>query len=589
MRAGDRLLTYIVERELGEGGMGTVYLGRHTVLNQQVAIKVLSPLLARDKALRERFIQEANIQAGLRHPGIVQVLTAEMEGEQPSLVMEYIEGKSLSEVLEMRGALPVEDALKIMEQVLSAVGYAHRQGVIHRDLKPSNVMVMATGEAKVTDFGIAKVLGSSKLTRTGAAMGSAHYMSPEQIRRPEAVDASSDIYSLGCVFYEVLTGRPPFGEADASGTESDYEVKTAHVTEAVPAFETVKSGIPAWLATLVTSMLEKEPDQRPSSCEAIVAALEGGRNVENTQIIQGNKKPDWGQTESGRHDFYEDPHKPLEASSADSKTDKSRKNAVLTVAVLFAIVGPIVFKLGSDTPTDRQEPAASVGVSTPIHEQKANNVRPTASVEVSTPIHEQKANNVRRRAEQLALKIEAGNPNNKEPCPQDKNARHHNCWGTYIFADGDQYAGRFTIGDTYVGEFKDGLAHGLGAYTFQNGDKYVGEFKADFLYGLGTYFSATDTYVGEWRGGKFHGQGTDIFATGDKYVGEFKDHRKNGRGTYTLADGSKYVGEWKDGHFNGLGIKYRVDGSIEESGHFQKGKIIKYEYVDPSIFTRIAK
>jgi serine/threonine protein kinase len=105
-------------------------------------------------------------------------------------------------------------------------------------------------------------------------MGSAHYMSPEQIRRPETVDARSDIYSLGCVFYEVLTGRPPFGEKDASGTESDYEVKTAHVTEVVPALEAVNSSIPAWLAKLVMSMLEKEPAKRPSSCEAILAEIE---------------------------------------------------------------------------------------------------------------------------------------------------------------------------------------------------------------------------------------------------------------------------------------------------------------------------
>ena len=273
MKVGDRVLSYIVERELGEGGMGTVYLGRHTVLDQQVAIKALSPMLARDEALRMRFIQEANIQAKLRHPGIVQVLTAEMEGEQPSLVMEYIEGKSLSEVLDLRGALPVDDAIKIMTQVLSAVGYAHDQGVIHRDLKPSNVMVMATGEAKVTDFGIAKVLGSSKLTRTGTAMGSAHYMSPEQIRRPETVDARSDIYALGCVFYEVLAGQPPFGEKDASGTESDFEIKTAHVTESAPTLEKFNSDLPDWLAQLVMQMLEKEPERRPSSCDVILEGL----------------------------------------------------------------------------------------------------------------------------------------------------------------------------------------------------------------------------------------------------------------------------------------------------------------------------
>jgi serine/threonine protein kinase len=135
-------------------------------------------------------------------------------------------------------------------------------------------MVMGSGEAKVTDFGIAKVLGSSKFTRTGTAMGSAHYMSPEQIRRPETVDARSDIYSLGCVFYEVLTGRPPFGEKDASGTESDFEIKTAHVTELVPSLDRAGRSIPDWLASLVMKMLEKEAEKRPPSCEAILAEIE---------------------------------------------------------------------------------------------------------------------------------------------------------------------------------------------------------------------------------------------------------------------------------------------------------------------------
>ncbi len=270
MNTGEHISDYVVERVLGEGGMGEVYLARHTALDQQVAVKILDPEVARKSGVRERFIQEANIQAKLKHPNIVQVLTAtKTDGGTPALIMEYVEGKSLSEVLELRGALPKDDALKIMGQVLSAVGYAHRQGVIHRDLKPSNVMVMASGEVKVTDFGIAKVLGSSKLTRTGTAMGSAHYMSPEQIRRPDTVDARSDIYSLGCMFYEVLTGRPPFGDKDESGTESDFEIKNAHISEGIPFLKNEKSDIPAWLSSLVTRMLEKEPENRFSNCDLI--------------------------------------------------------------------------------------------------------------------------------------------------------------------------------------------------------------------------------------------------------------------------------------------------------------------------------
>jgi serine/threonine protein kinase len=272
MKAGDRVLDYVVDRELGEGGMGKVYLARHTVLDQQVALKVLDPEVSRKPDVRERFIQEANIQAKLRHPGIVQVLTAtQAESGTPVLVMEYVSGKSLAEVVEKRGPLPVDDALKVMERILSAVSYAHQQGVIHRDLKPSNVMVMASGETKVTDFGIAKVLGSARLTRTGTAMGSAHYMSPEQIRRPETVDARSDIYSLGCMFYEILTGRPPFANKEEPGADSDFEIKTAHVNEIAPEPSRLNKNIPAWLDAFIMQSLEKDASRRQSSCEEMLA------------------------------------------------------------------------------------------------------------------------------------------------------------------------------------------------------------------------------------------------------------------------------------------------------------------------------
>jgi serine/threonine protein kinase len=586
MKEGDRVLSYIVDRELGEGGMGTVFLGRHTVLNQQVAIKALSPLLSRDQALRERFIQEANIQAGLRHQGIVQVLTAEMEGEQPSLVMEYIDGKSLSEVLELRGALPIGDALKIMEQVLSAVGYAHRQGVIHRDLKPSNVMVMANGEAKVTDFGIAKVLGSTKLTRTGTAMGSAHYMSPEQIRRPEAVDARSDIYSLGCVFYEVLTGRPPFGDKDTSGTESDYEVKTAHVTEAAPALETVNSGIPAWLAKLVMSMLEKEPDQRPSNCEEIVEALKGRDKLGKTQIIEEAEKPDWEKTERDKTQKQEDSLKTGETGSADTKTDKASikvsNKATLIIVSLIVTVASIFFFRNEKPATDEQ-------VASPL--------------EPSTPPNEKSDKSITSQIEQMKLKIEAGNPNNLTPCPKDQNAQFDNCWGTITFPGNSKYVGEFkdnkksghgtyTLPDgaIYVGEFEDDKIKGQGSYTWPDGSMYVGEFKDDNFNGQGTFnWPDGSIYVGEFRDDKKTGQGTYNWPDGFKYVGEFKDDKKSGQGTFTWPNGSKYVGEFKGDKFHGKGIYYRANGSVAASGIYQNDSLIKSEYVDPDSFTRIAK
>jgi serine/threonine protein kinase len=214
-----------------------------------------------------------------------------------------------------------------MEQVLSAVGYAHKQSVIHRDLKPSNVMVMANGDAKVTDFGIAKVLGSTKLTRTGTAMGSAHYMSPEQIRRPEAVDARSDIYSLGCVFYEVLTGRPPFGEKDAAGTESDFEIKIAHTNEVAPGLSEFNKNIPVWLDHLVMSMLEKEPDQRPSNCEEILSQIRQGGEPLTTEkknkTVVIKDKP-----------VYSD-----EVKSTNAPTSGRKVSNQLSLSLIFSIFG----------------------------------------------------------------------------------------------------------------------------------------------------------------------------------------------------------------------------------------------------------
>jgi serine/threonine protein kinase len=544
MKAGDRVLTYIVERELGEGGMGTVYLGRHTVLNQQVAIKALSPLLARDQALRERFIQEANIQAGLRHSGVVQVLTADMEGEQPLLIMEYIEGKSLFEVVNFRGKLPVDDALKIMEQVFAAVGYAHRQGVIHRDLKPENVMVMAHGEAKVTDFGIARVLGSARLTRTGTAMGSAYYMSPEQILHPDSVDARSDIYALGCVFYEVLTGRPPFGEKATSGTDNDFKIKTAHVNETVPALDSLVSDIPEWLASLVMTMLEKNPEKRPESCEAILEQIKAGGKVDLTQPEKTTEDPDSKQKKK--------------TEKKDPPKEKQGKKVFLIVAIV-AIVGAFIYVQSSKTPSDQH-----------ASDQNAAPVPPV----------ERAAEMITQQAEQLVQKIEAGNPNNLVLCPEDKTGFQDNCWGTDAWPDGEKY----------VGEYKVGNAHGLGIRTWPDGEKYVGTYKDGKAHGNGTFvFADGEKYAGEFSNGKIQGGGTTTFTNGDKYVGEFKGNKRTGQGAYTYASGAKYVGEFRDTVLYGQAVKYKANGSVEESGIFNNGRLVKSEHVDPNSFSHLSK
>jgi len=193
---GQKILGYSLEECIGSGGMASVWLGKHTALDKVVAIKVLDPLLARDETLVGRFIDEAFIQNKLVHENIVSV--ENVSADDLAIVMEFVPGKSLDDVIEKEmGPVPLERALPWMRQILSALQCAHEQGVIHRDIKPSNVLLTEDGSVKVMDFGIAKLVGNARLTRTNTSMGTAIYMSPEQIKGAKNVDARSDVYSLG--------------------------------------------------------------------------------------------------------------------------------------------------------------------------------------------------------------------------------------------------------------------------------------------------------------------------------------------------------------------------------------------------------
>ena len=270
---GHQILQYRLTRLLGDGGMGTVYLAEHIALKQEVAIKVMDPQLASNEKLRKHFIQEAEIQMGLVHPSIVRVLTACTDEPFLALVMEYIEGLSLAQVLDRRGVLPLDEALKLFKQVLSGVGYANEHGIVHRDIKPANIMVQADGTAKVTDFGIAKVLGGTRITLTGTQMGSVHYMSPEQVLGRKNINHSTDIYSLGATLYEVLTGRTPFESDEEDSSNSDYVIKDAHVRVRPPAPREIKAAIPEAVSDAILKALEKEPGKRFQSCDEFACCL----------------------------------------------------------------------------------------------------------------------------------------------------------------------------------------------------------------------------------------------------------------------------------------------------------------------------
>ncbi|HEY4221757.1 MAG TPA: protein kinase, partial [Myxococcota bacterium] len=272
---GERILGhYTVVRQLGRGGMGTVYLARDDVSGQEVAVKVLPASLARERDIRDRFTQEARALASMDHQNIVPLITYAQEGEDRFLVMKYLQGEPLDARLRRLGVLPPEHARKVLRAVLAALGYAHGRHVIHRDVKPSNVIIDGDldGEHRVflVDFGIAKKdVGDKRLTQTGMLMGTPQYMSPEQISG-HPVDGRSDIYAAGLVLFEMLTGRPPF---DGQKT---FQVLRAHVEQPVPDVVQARGGpVPEDILSLVYLLLRKSPDERPNTALDAIGLLDG--------------------------------------------------------------------------------------------------------------------------------------------------------------------------------------------------------------------------------------------------------------------------------------------------------------------------
>ncbi len=282
---------------LGRGGMGVVYRATDRVLNRTVAVKVLAIDRAQEPTFIARFEREARAAAALSHRNIVAMYDSGLDGDARFIVMEFVSGPSLSQLVRQRGPLPAEDAVQIACQVAGALAAAHRAGIIHRDIKPANVMVDDAGTVKVLDFGIARAAGSTSLTQA-AILGSAPYIAPE-VTRGQRADERSDIYSLGCLLYELLTGRPPFaGELPAA-------IMHQHNTATPRAPRELDPSIPAGLDALVTQMLAKRPGDRPQQAtqlaRALPAALRDRATViaspghdaatsEPTRVLQGRRR-----------------------------------------------------------------------------------------------------------------------------------------------------------------------------------------------------------------------------------------------------------------------------------------------------------
>src|SRR5437899_203036 len=265
---------YSIEGEIGRGGMGVVYMARDERLKRKVAVKVLPPDLAFREEIRLRFLREAETAARLSHPHIVPIHSV---GEGPDglvyFVMAYVDGESLGAKLKRRGRLPPDESRRIMQETADALGAAHAFGIIHRDVKPDNILLEGSrGRVVVTDFGIAKALssttGGATLTATGVAIGTPHYMSPEQAAGDREIDGRSDIYSLGVVGYQMLTGELPFQAPTVPG------ILMKHITERAPLVTDRRPEVPEDLEACVMRSLEKDPEDRWPTADALRRALE---------------------------------------------------------------------------------------------------------------------------------------------------------------------------------------------------------------------------------------------------------------------------------------------------------------------------
>ncbi|MBX3156339.1 MAG: serine/threonine protein kinase [Deltaproteobacteria bacterium] len=341
--AGDVLGSYRIVGKLSVGGMGTIYQARHELLDRPAAVKVLHPHLTTDGELVERFFREAKLTTSIRHPGIVEVYDFGYTDEgEAYLVMEYLEGMPLGQRALERGRFSEVEAATIARGIASALRAAHEKGIVHRDLKPDNVFLVADldspiGErVKVLDFGIAKLdhrgpAERARFTQTGVLMGTPLYMAPEQARAAGAADHRADLYSLGCILYELLVGHPVF-QAEGAG-----EVLVHHMfTQPTPP-AALRPDLSPELEDLILRLLHKEPHARPASAHEVVNAL--------TEILSGRPAAKTIERPAAVH-----------AVPAKRRSSLPIVAAALTAAITAAVVAVVVLQRTSDEPTSPPPP-----------------------------------------------------------------------------------------------------------------------------------------------------------------------------------------------------------------------------------------
>lgn len=342
---------YEIIRSIGEGGMANVYLGYDTILDRNVAIKVLRGDLSNDEKFVRRFQREALSASSLAHPNIVEMYDVGEDNGLYYIVMEYIEGKTLKQLLKKRGTLALSEAIDIMLQLTDGMAHAHDSYIIHRDLKPQNIMIKDDGQIKITDFGIAMALNSTQLTQTNSVMGSVHYLPPEQASG-KGCTIKSDIYSMGIIFYELLSGSLPFRGDNA------VEIALKHMRDPLPSLREENPAIPQSIENIIRKATAKNPknryDDARSMHEDLLTALDDDRmdepvyqykypehETENTKRIKKQEAPK--KDEDDNNDGEEDTERV--ATKVEDSEDFVEKKSNIIIIILSVVFGLLLLVL----------------------------------------------------------------------------------------------------------------------------------------------------------------------------------------------------------------------------------------------------
>ena len=358
---------YKIIKSIGEGGMANVYLAWDTILEREVAVKVLRGDLADDEKFVRRFQREANSASSLRHPNIVEMYDVGEDNGKYFIVMEYVNGKTLKNLIKKRGALNLTEAIDIMLQLTSGIACAHDSYIIHRDIKPQNVMILEDGRVKITDFGIAMALNSNELTQTNSVMGSVHYLPPEQASGNGST-IKSDIYSLGILMFELLTGKVPFKGDNA------VEIAIKHMRDPIPSVVDINPSIPMSVENIILKACAKNPKNRYDSVTEMYNDLKTCLSEERAheeRIVYKYSEHNLEESKNiSKLELRESKNKDLNVSDESLKEEKEAKkiNIALKIAAIacvsITLIGLIFILIYStDTNKEVKIPSDLVGLS----------------------------------------------------------------------------------------------------------------------------------------------------------------------------------------------------------------------------------